>query len=235
MRVPRPVTATVVVLAVLGGCVVAAEAVSTSRIEADLSRRIAADKPVGGPPSVTIGGAPGSRWSGPGTLRSVAVRVEGVERPGLAPVAVEADATDVRVPEDPDAPPTARDVTVSVKITGHSLGPALGLRDVLVGAADDPTLAGGTEDRARVTGTVEGTDVRLSAIVDLVVDARGAHLVPDDPDDPRLRRLALTLAPDLLPLGVPVTTLSVTGGTVTASGTGGAATAPLDGLAAPGL
>ena len=73
------------------------------------------------------------------------------------------------------------------------------------------------------------------------VDASGAHLVPvaaatgpgGVPDqDPELamRSVALTFAPDLLPLGVPVDTLTVKAGTLTASGTGGPGTPPLDGL-----
>lgn len=242
MRLPRPVVIAAVAVAVVAGSAFTVETVSASRIEADLSGRIDPGNAGDGPPSVTIGGAPGSRWSGPDTLVSAAIRVEGVDRPGLGPVAVEAVATDVSVPEDPTGPLTAGEVTVSVQITGASLGPALGMRDVLVGAADDPSLAGGTETRARVTGTLEGSDVRVSAFVDLVVDDLGARLVPvapatgpagfpDGDGELALRRTALTLEPDVLPLGVAVETLSITGGTITAAGEGGPGTAPLDGLA----
>lgn len=249
MRVPRPVATVVTavaVLAVVAGGAVVAEMVTASRIEADLSGRIDPGIPGSGPPSVRIGGGPGSRWSGPDTLHSVAIRIEGVERPGLGATAVEAVATDVSVPRDHAGPLTAEEVTVSVQITGESLGPALGMRDVLVGAADDPSLAGGPENRARVTGTLVGSEVRVSAFVDLVVDDLGARLVPDAPatgpagfpdgdGELALRRTALTLDPHVLPLGVEVQTLTVTGGTITAAGDGGPGTAPLDGLARPDL
>ncbi|AWH91467.1 DUF2993 domain-containing protein [Dietzia lutea] len=242
MRIPRP--AVVAVAAVALGAFVT-ETVYASRIEADLSTRIAPATPGSGPPSVTIGGGPGSRWIAPDTLASAAIRIEGVERPGLGPVAVEATATDVLVPDDPAAPPIAGESTVSVQITGDSLGPALGMRDVLVGAADDPSLAGGTEHRARVTGTLEGSDIRVSAFVDLVVDTRGARLVPVAPatgpagfpagdGELTLRRSALTLEPDVLPLGAAVEELTVTGGTITAAGAAARGGAPLDGLARPG-
>ena len=244
MRIPRPALVAVAAVPVVACGAFAAEAVYASRIEADLSTRIAAPGEVG-VPSVKIGGAPGSRWVAPDTLASAAIRIEGVERPGLGPVAVEAAAPDVRVPGDPGAPPTAPEATISVQITGDSLGPALGMRDVLVGAADDPSLAGGTEHRARVTGTIEGTDTRVSAFVDLVVDARGAHLVPvapatgpagfpDGDGELALRRTALTLEPDVLPLGATVEELTVTGGTITAAGAAARGGAPLDGLARPG-
>ena len=242
MRILRTVALTAAAVAVVSGSAFTVESVSASRIEADLSGRIAPADPRTGPPSVKIGGAPGSRWSGPGTLDSVAIRVEGVDRPGLGPAAVEAVATDVAVPDDPTGPLTAQAVKVSVQITGDSLGPALGMRDVLVGAADDPSLAGGTEHRARITGTLEESDVRVSAFVDLVVDDLGARLVPvapatgpagfpDGDAELTLRRTALTLAPDVLPLGVAVDTLTVKGGTITATGDGGPGTAPLNGLA----
>ncbi|UVE95300.1 DUF2993 domain-containing protein [Dietzia sp. B32] len=246
MRAPRPVVIAAAALALVAGGAFTAEAVSASRIEAALSDRIARGIPLSGPPSVKIGGVPGSRWSGPDTLTSVAIRVEGVDRPGLGPVAVEAMATDVSVPPDRSGPLTSGAVTVSVQMTGDSLGPALGMRDVLVGAADDPSLAGGTENRARVTGTLEGTDVRVSAFVDLVVDDLGAHLVPvapatgpagfpDGDGALAMRRTALTLEPDVLPLGVAVESLDVRGGTITATGRGGPGTAPLGGLARPDL
>ncbi|MBB1015258.1 DUF2993 domain-containing protein, partial [Dietzia schimae] len=54
---------------------------------------------------------------------------------------------------------------------------------------------------------------------------------PDGDGELALRRTALTLEPDVLPLGVAVETLSITGGTITAAGEGGPGTAPLDGLA----
>lgn len=233
-----------VALAVVVAGAFTVDSVSASRIEADLSTRIRSATPGVMAPSVMVGGAPTSRWSGPGTLSSVSVRAERVDRPGLGPVAVEAVATDVHVPDDRSAPLTAGAVTVSVQIIGDSLGPALGMRDVLVGAADDPSLAGGVEHRARVTGTIEGTDTRVSTIVDLVVDDRGAHLVPvtaatgpsGSPDqDPglALRRTALTLSPDVLPLGVAVETLTAKGGTLTASGTDETGATPLGDLARP--
>lgn len=244
MRPPRIVVVAAAALAVVAGGAFTVEAVSASRIEADLSGRIA-PTPGAGPPSVKIGGTPGARWSGPDTLTSVEIRVEGVDRPGLGPAAVEAVATDVVVPEDPTGPLTAGAVRVSVQITGDSLGPALGMRDVLVGAADDPSLAGGTEHRARVTGTLAESGERVSVFVDLVVDDLGAHLVPvapatgpagfpDGDRDPALHRAALTLEPDVLPLGVAVGTLTVSGSTITAAGDGGPGTAPLGGLARPG-
>ena len=274
MRIPRAAVATLAAVVVLAGGAYTVDAVSASQLEAEISARIASEMPGAGPPSVMTGG-PFSRWSGPDTLSSVSIRAEGVERPGLGPVAVEAVATEVVVPDNggnddddngngnnsnngnsadtsasgpgggsPDSGTgglTAESVVVSVQIIGDSLAPALGMRDVLVGAADDPSLAGGTEHRARVTGTLEESGERVSAIVDLVVDTSGAHLVPvaaatgpgGVPDqDPALamRSVALTFAPDLLPLGVPVETLTVKGGTITAAGTGGPGTPPLDGL-----
>ncbi|KZO60553.1 MULTISPECIES: DUF2993 domain-containing protein [Dietzia] len=246
MRIPRPAVVAVVAVATVALGAFVTETVHASRIEADLSTRIGGPAtPGSAPPSVMIGGGPGSRWVGPDTLASAAIRIEGVERPGLGPVAVEARATDVLVPDDPAAPPIAGESTVSVQITGDSLGPALGMRDVLVGAADDPSLAGGTEHRARVTGTLEGSDVRVSAFVDLVVDTHGARLVPvapatgpagfpDGDGELALRRTALTLEPDVLPLGATVDTLTVTGGTITAAGVAARGGAPLDGLARPG-
>lgn len=240
MRIPRPALAVVVAVAVVAGGAFAVDAISASRIESDLSARLTSGTPGVGPASVQIGG-PTSRWSDSGTLSSVAVRVERVERPGLGPVAAEAVATDVRIPADAAEDLTAGSVTTSVQITGESLGPPLGMRDVLVAAADDPSLAGGTEHRARVSGTLEDTDIRVSAIVDLVVDATGAHLVPvtaatgpggiaDQDATLALRRTALTLEPDVLPLGAPVETLTVEGGTITAAGTAAPGTA-LDDLA----
>lgn len=242
MSFPRPARAVVVAVAVVAGGAFAVDAVSASRIESDLSARLTPDAPGAGPASVQTGG-PTSRWSEPDTLSSVAVRVERVERPGLGPVAVEAMATDVRVPADSAEDLTAVSVTTSVQITGESLGPPLGMRDVLVAAADDPSLAGGTEHRARVSGTLEESDIRVSAIVDLVVDDTGAHLVPvtaatgpggiaDQDTALALRRTALTLEPDVLPLGAPVETLTVEGGTVTAAGTAAPGTA-LDDLTRP--
>lgn len=244
MRVPRSAVAVAATAAVAAGVAFTVDAVAASRTEAEISTRIASDAEGARTPAVTIGGSPTSRWSGPDTLGSVSVRVEGIERPGLGPVAVEADATDLRLPEDRSEGMTARSTTVSVQITGDSLGPALGMRDVLVAAADDPSLAGGTEHRARVTGTLEGSDTRVSAFVDLVVDARGAHLIPVAPatgpaglpDQDRelaLRRTALTLDPDVLPLGIEVDTLTVRGGGITATGNAGPGAAPLDDLARP--
>ena len=275
MRIPRAAVAALAAVVVLAGGAYTVDAVSASQLEAEISARIASEMPGAGPPSVMTGG-PFSRWSGPDTLSSVSIRAEGVERPGLGPVAVEAVATEVVVPDNggnddddngngngngnnsnngnsadtsasgpgggsPDSDTgglTAESVVVSVQIIGDSLAPALGMRDVLVGAADDPSLAGGTEHRARVTGTLEESGERVSAIVDLVVDTSGAHLVPvaaatgpggvsgHDPA-PALRRVALAFAP---PLGVPVETLTVKGGTIIAAGTGGPGTPPLDGL-----
>ena len=242
MRIPRSAVAVAATAAVAAGVAFTVDSVAISQTEAEISSRIASGSEGASTPAVSIGGAPTSRWSGPDTLGSVSVRVEGVERPGLGPVAVEVDATDLRLPEDPLEGMTARSNTVSVQITGDSLGPALGMRDVLVAAADDPSLAGGIEHRARVTGTLVGSDIRVSAFVDLVVDARGAHLspvapatgpagLPDQDGDLALRRTALTLDPDVLPLGVSVDTLTVRGGGITATGTGGPGTAPLDDLA----
>lgn len=260
MTIPRPVLAVVAAVAVLAGGAYAVDAVSASRLEADISARIASGTTVVGPPSVMIGG-PLNRWSEPEVLSSVAIRTEGVERPGLGPVAVEAQATGVRVPADAtddgegdgdgdgdvsggagaDAL-VAESVVVVVQITGDSLAPALRMRDVVIGAADDPSLAGGVENRAQISGTLEESGHRVSAFVDLVVDASGAHLVPvaaatgpggvpDQDVDLALRATALTLEPDVLPLGVPVSTLTVKHGTISAAGTGGPGTPPLDGLA----
>ncbi|MGN0111384.1 MAG: LmeA family phospholipid-binding protein [Cellulosimicrobium funkei] len=253
MTIPRPVLAAVAAVAVLAGGAYAVDAVSASRLEADISARIASDAAVAGPPSVMIGG-PLNRWSEPDVLSSVAIRAEGVERPGLGPVAVEAQATDVRIPADAggdgdggsDAAGAdalvAESVVVVVQITGDSLAPALRMQDVVVGAADDPSLAGGVENRAQISGTLTESGERVSAFVDLVVDASGAHLVPvaaatgpggipDQDVDLALRATALTLEPDVLPLGVPVSTLTVKHGTISAVGTGGPGTPPLDGVA----
>lgn len=247
MRTPRVALAVIAAVLVVAGGAYTVDAVSASRLEAEISARIAPGAPGTAPPSVMTGG-PFSRWSDSDTLSSVSIRAEDVERPGLGPVAVEAEATDVRVPGGQDGDGdgddhglTARSVVVSVQITGDSLAPALGMRDVLVGAADDPSLAGGTEHRANVSGTLIGSGERVSVIVDLVVDPSGAHLVPvapatgpgGIPEQDRglaMRSVALTFAPDLLPLGVPVETLTVKGGTITAAGTGGPGTPPLDGL-----
>ena len=246
MRTPRVAFAVIAAVLVVAGGAYTVDAVSASRLEAEISARIAPRAPGAGPPSVMTGG-PFSRWSDSDTLSSVSIRAEGVERPGLGPVDVEAEAVDVRVPggrdddADDDHGLTARSVVVSVQITGDSLAPALGMRDVLVGAADDPSLAGGTEHRAHVAGTLIESGERVSVIVDLVVDPSGAHLVPVSPatgpggipEQNRalaMRSTALTFAPDLLPLGVPVETLTVSGGTITAAGTGGPDTPPLDGL-----
>lgn len=244
MRIPRSAVVVAATAAVAAGVAFTVDTVSASRTEAEISTRIAANAEGSRTPAVTIGGGPTSRWSGPDTLGSVSIRVEGVERPGLGPVAVEADATELHLPEDRGEGMTARSATVSIQITGDSLGSALRMRDVLVAAADDPSLAGGTEHRARVSGTLEGSDTRVSAFVDLVVDERGAHLVPVAPatgpagisDQDRelaLRSTALTLDPDVLPLGFDVDTLTVRGGTITAAGDGGPGTAPLDDLARP--
>lgn len=247
MRFPRRVAVVcAAVVAVAAGGVFVADSVSASRVEADLSTRIRPATPGVGAPAVMIGGAPTSRWSGPDRLASVSVRADRVERPVVGPVTVEADATGLRVPDDRAAPLTAKEVTVSVHISADALGRALGMHEVLLGAADDPSLAGGTETRARVTGTVDGTDDRISTLVDLVVDDRGAHLVPtapatgpggiaDQDEDLAMERTALTLPPDLLPLGLPTGSLTVRGGSITASGTGGPGTAPLDDLTASAL
>ena len=246
MGTRRPLVVSLAAVAVVIGGAVVVDSISASRVEADLSTRIRPATPGVSAPSVMVGGGPTGRWSGPDTLASVSIRAEGVYRPGLGPVTVEATATDLTVPDDRAADLLAGSVSVSVQITGDSLGPVLGMRDVVVGAADDPTLAGGTEDRARVTGTLEESGTRVSAIVHLVVDSRGAHLVPvaaatgpagvpgQDPDL-ALRRTALTLAPDVLPLGLAVDSLTARGGTLTASGDGGPRTAPLGGLARPDL
>ncbi|MFN3338630.1 MAG: DUF2993 domain-containing protein [Dietzia sp.] len=244
MRARRSVSVATAALAVVVLGAFTVDSVNASRVEADVSTRIRPATPGVAAPSVMIGGGPTSRWSGPETLTSASIRAEGVTRPGLGPVAVEAVATDLHVPADRSAAMTAESVTISVQISGDALGPALGMRDVLVGGSDDPSLAGGNEHRARVTGTLEGSDTRVSAIVDLVVDDRGAHLVPveaatgpsglpDQDPDLALRRTALTLSPDVLPLGVEVETLTVRGGTLTARGTGGPGIAPLGDLARP--
>ncbi|HMT48890.1 MAG TPA: DUF2993 domain-containing protein [Dietzia sp.] len=238
------VVAAIVAPAVVAVGAFTVDSISTSRVESDLSTRIRPAVEGSPAPSVLIHGGPTTRWAAPGTLSSVSIRAEDVDRPGLGPVAVEAEVTDLHVPESGDEDLTARSVTVSVRMTGDSLGPALGMRDVLIGAADDPSLAGGTEHRARVTGTLRGTDTRVSAFVDLVVDERGAHLVPtapatgpggipDQDGELAMRRTALTLAPDVLPLGLTVEPLTVRGGTLTASGTGGPGTAPLGTLVRP--
>lgn len=244
MRARRSVTVATAALAVVVVGAFTVDSVNASMVEADVSTRIRPATPGVAAPSVMIGGGPSTRWAGPGTLASASIRVEGVTRPGLGPVAVEAAVTDLSVPEDRSADMTAGAVTVSVQITGDSLGPALGMRDVLVGGADDPSLAGGVEHRARVTGTLAGTDTRVSAIVDLVVDESGAHLVPvgaatgpsgfpDQDPDLAVRRTALTLSPDVLPLGIAVETLTVRGGTITAGGTAGPGATPLGDLARP--
>ncbi len=241
----RPLVVSIAAVAVAAGGAVAVDSISASRVEADLSTRIRPATPGVGAPSVMIGRGPTGRWSGPDTLSSVSIRAEGVDRPGLGPVTVEATVADLTVPDDRAADLLAGSVTLSVQITGATLGPLLGMRDVVVGAADDPTLAGGTEDRARVTGTLEDSDTRVSAIVHLVVDSRGAHLVPaaaatgpaapaDQDAALALRRTALTLAPDVLPLGLAVGSFTARGGTLTASGSG-PGTAPLGGLARPDL
>lgn len=249
MRAPRIAVAAIAVVLVAGGGAFAADAVSASRVEAEISARLdtarvdaaradaaRADSPRA--PAVTIGG-PTSRWSDPDTLTTVSIRAEGVPRPGLGPVAVEAHARGVEMRDG--EPMTAESVEVSALLTGDSLAPALGMRGVLLGAADDPSLAGGTEHRARLTGTLLDSGETVSAIVELVVDPSGAHLVPvaaatgpagvpDQDTDLALRSTALTLDPDLLPLGVDVETLTVTSGTITAAGTGGPGTPPLDDL-----
>lgn len=244
MRASRIAAAALAVVAAVAGGAFVVDAVAASRVEADLSAVIRPPTPGVPDPAVTVGGGPTGRWNDDDRLASVSVRVDGVPRPGLGPVTVEARAVDVSVPPGRTGPLTAEETTVSVLVTGDALGRALGLRDALVAAADDPSLAGGTEHRARVTGTPLGTDTRISAFVDLVVDERGARLVPvspatgpagfpDQDPDLALARTALTLEPDVLPLGLAVESLIVRGGTITATGTGGPGTAPLDGLARP--
>lgn len=251
MRVPRIAVAAIAVVLVAGGGAFTVDAVSASRVEAEISARVdsarvdsaGSDPAPGDPgparaPAVSIGG-PTSRWTDPDTLTTVTIRAEDVLRPGLGPVAVEAHARGVEMRDG--EPMHAESVEVSAQLTGDSLAPAMGMRNVLVGAADDPSLAGGTEHRARLTGTLLDSGETVSVIVDLVVDPSGAHLVPvaaatgpagvpDQDTDLALASTALTLDPDLLPLGVPVQHLTVTGGTITASGTGGPGTPPLDDL-----
>lgn len=247
MRFPRRIAvACAAVVAVAAGGVFVADSVSASRVEADLSSRIRPATPGVRAPEVTIGGGPTARWTGEDRLASVSVRAEGVERPMFGPVTVEVESTDVNFDDDPSAPLTSGDITVSVNLTSNELSRALGLRDVTLAAANDPSLAGGTETRARISGTVDETDSRISSFVDLVVDDRGAHLIPFSPatgpggiaeQDEKLamERTALTLPPDLLPLGIPVESLTIRSGAITASGTGGPGTAPLGDLTAPDL
>ena len=61
-----------------------------------------------------------------------------------------------------------------------------------------------------------------------------ASRVDDGDGELALRRTALTLEPDVLPLGATVEELTVTGGTITAAGAAARGGAPLDGLARPG-
>ncbi|GLB65313.1 hypothetical protein NCCP2495_31930 [Dietzia sp. NCCP-2495] len=266
MRVPRIAVAAITLVLVAGGGAFTVDAVSASRVEAEISARVdsargdssqadparddsapvdsAGSAPAPGnagpsrAPAVSIGG-PTSRWTDPDTLTTVSIRAEDVLRPGLGPVTVEAHARGVEMRDG--EPLHAESVEVSAQLTGDSLAPALGMRSVLVGAADDPSLAGGEEHRARLTGTLLDSGETVSVIVDLVVDPSGAHLVPvaaatgpagvaDQDTDLALASTALTLDPDLLPLGVPVQRLTVTSGTITASGTGGPGTPPLDDL-----
>ena len=211
MRTPRVAFAVIAAVLVVAGGAYTVDAVSASRLEAEISARIAPGAPGTAPPSVMTGG-PFSRWSDSDTLSSVSIRAEDVERPGLGPVAVEAEATDVRVPGGQDGDGdgddhglTARSVVVSVQITGDSLAPALGMRDVLVGAADDPSLAGGTEHRANVSGTLIGSGERVSVIVDLVVDPSAAtsphhaihrhHCVPGFPKPSPVLTVSFALFP----------------------------------------
>lgn len=247
MRFPRRIVVTsAVVVAVAAGGAFIGDTVSASRVEAELSTRIRPASPGIPAPSVMIGGGPTSRWSGPDRLSSVTVRAEGVERPLFGPLTVEAESTDVHLTDDRSDSLNSGHVAVSAHITSNELGRALGLNEVRLAAADDPSLAGGAETRARITGTVNGTDSRISTFVDLVVDERGAHLVPVAPatgpggiaEQDRalaMEQTSLTLPPDLLPLGRPIETLTVRGGSITASGTGGPGTAPLNDLTTPDL
>lgn len=238
----RALAIAVATVLVLAGGAFAVDSVSASRVEADLSHRIRPATPGVPAPAVTIGGAPTGRWTGPDgdVLSSVTIRAEGVERPAFGAVTVEASATDVSGVRDPGAPLAAGELTVEVQVTGDALGRALGMDQTRLGAADDPSLAGGLEHRARVSGTADGAEI--STFVDLVVDERGAHLVPVAPatgpagveDQDRnlaLGRTALTLPEDLLPLGMDVETLGVRGGTLVAAGTAGPGPTPLGDLA----
>lgn len=248
----RTVVAVAATVAVLAGGAYVADTVVASRAEAALSERIRPATPGVPAPAVTLGGGPAARWDDSRGRPSATIRAEGVVRPVVGAVTVEAVATDVALPpagvhatDAPDAgPPTAGSVEVSVQITGDALGRALDMRDMLVSAADDPSLAGGTEHRARVTGTVPDPGERISVFVDLVVDDDGAHLVPvapatgpagvaDQDADLALAHTALTLPPDLLPLGVDVETLTIRGGTLSATGTTGPGSTPLDDLVRP--
>ncbi|MFD2394434.1 DUF2993 domain-containing protein [Dietzia aerolata] len=146
MKIPRIAVAAPAVVAVLAGGAYTVDAVSASRVEAEISARIAPEMPGAAPPSVMTGG-PFTRWSEPGTLSSVSIRAERVARPGVAPVAVEAEATDL-VATDladtglADTGLSAQSVVVSVQMIGDSLAQALDMRDVLIEAADDHSLAG---------------------------------------------------------------------------------------------
>ncbi|MBB1032475.1 DUF2993 domain-containing protein, partial [Dietzia sp. SLG310A2-38A2] len=99
-------------LAVVVAGAVTVDSVNASRVEADVSTRIRPATPGVAAPSVMIGGGPTSRWTGPETLASASIRVEGVARPGLGPVAVEAVVTDLHVPGDRSADMTADAVGV---------------------------------------------------------------------------------------------------------------------------
>ena len=218
-----------VLVVVLAGLWVA-DCVIVSRREAAISERIRPETPGVAAPMVTLGAAPFAALGGTREeFSSLTARVEGVPREGLGPVTVTATAHDVRLPADPSAPLGGDGAAVAVLLTAESLGRALGLEEAVVGHADDSSLAGSAETRARVSGRLPGHGAAVSALVDLVPAPGGARLVPvaadtgpagvsDQDEAAALAHTALRLDPHVLPLGAEVTSLTVRAGTITASG-----------------
>ena len=220
-RVSTPLLVLVVTVLVAALCPVLWKTVEISRDEAELSARI---RPLGGgvpAPVVMFTGSPfGARTPVDEGLRypGVRIRVARVPRPLVGPVTVTLTADDVLIPTDRHAPVIAHGARVAVLIGGDALGRALGDRDVLLSNDDDSSLAGRPEELARIGYAGHDGGPAPTVRVRLVCDEHGARLVPEDPAPPGAEPRGIVFPPDLLPLGARVDSLSIHGGTITASG-----------------
>lgn len=218
---PPPLLVLVVVMLAAALCPVLWRTVQISRDEAELSARIRPPTPGVPAPVVSFTGSPlGARTVVDDGLRypGVRIRVAGVPRPAVGPVTVSFTAEDVHLPFDGRSPMTTRGGRVAVQLGDDAIGRVLGMRDVQVSNADDSSLAGRPEELARIGVGPRGGGPDRPVEVRLVCDDRGARLVPVDPAPPGAERFDLPLPADLLPLGARVDSLSIHGGTITASG-----------------
>lgn len=227
------VTVVITVVAVLLGAasvVTAARLLPISRLEGEVSEMIR--PPTAGVPDVrvTLSGVVGmsndEADDDPAAHRhadSMTIRAERTPRPQLGAVTVEAEARHLTLPAatDPDAGATAHagHLEVTVEISDFVLTRVTGLHVTRLASAEDTSLVGGREDKARLTlagSWPDGTGPSGEVLLDLAVGDRGGLLVPREPTlgFPRIR-----LDGDVLPLGIPVESLVVESGTIRASGT----------------